>query len=444
MATQYTGGVGMVKAPGLAGMGAPVNQGLLQKAWESEVAVEKVQYDPMLASGVKMSGSIPAMSGAAAVPKNKLVMDVTPKNKGVRSVTRAFAEALSGAGKFGTDSLLSNEETRQLKWATSYANDWKHGVALDSYGINYRELSPYGLKELTKGDLSKWQGELEGRYMREAIIEGKSSNCAFAPVSATRPLNPNFYFPGAATQPSTISDDTSIGGKNPYVLGGGGSMQEAVGTVAKAITPATCRLSINRIAEISKFARLTRYIEPIEIGGKIGYILWVHPDDLLYLKNTAVDDSVAKVAITAAVPADIAALLPGYSFFVDNVFVVEDPRAATMTVSGGSGGASYYLNSIGYLNMGKIDGRTTGITANTHFNLSLLTGNAPLMYLETEAPHYERQLDEYVQYDNLGYIGACGYTRTDWNFDADGVEANRLNAPSVFCDGAMVVATQRF
>ena len=421
-----TAGVSMTKAPGLAGM--DVDSALLQSVWESQVATEKVLYSPLLMNLKSLGSDVIAVDDqkSMSLPMNKVVINVTPENKGARSVTMAFLQSLDDAGVYGTTTLIGSEEERRMKSAKAYANDWKHGVPLDTYGINYRELSPYKIHAATKRDLAKWYGENEDYFLHAAIIEGRSPNLASAPVSANQPLNPQCYVMGSAisAQPARFSDDD-----------GGTDMEDEVGDFLKSNTAANCRSTVPRLLTLMKHARLNRYISPLSLPDGDGYLFFMHPDEIEYLRDASQTNSFASQWQTAAGLQDSKAVVPGLRMKIGELYCIEDPRAATYTVAGSN---CVFTGSVGYVRHGRTDGRATGTTERTHFNTNLLLGENAVFYMETEAPHYEKQLDEYKQYENLAYIGACGYCRTDWNADT-----NNDSTPTVQHEGSMVVFTQR-
>ncbi|MBU2685947.1 MAG: hypothetical protein KKF27_22110 [Gammaproteobacteria bacterium] len=417
----------MDKAASLADM--DVDTALLQSVWESKVATEKVLFDPLLAA---TKGSVSDMitvddQTPSGLPVGKAVINVTPKNKGARKVTCAFLQALDDGGRYGTDTLIAYEEERRMKHVSGYANDWKHEVPLDTYGINYRELSPYNIYKATKTDLARWYGENEGYFLRSAIIEGRSPNLASSPISAYQPLNPNCYVLSIAdaSQPSRYSDDD-----------GGNDMEDELGDVVNTATYTSMHNTVPRILAMTKFARINRYTNPLSLPNGPGYLYFVSPAEMLLLRDASQSNSFGYQWLSGAAIQNSADLVPGLKFVVGEAYVVEDPRCPTITLTGQA--SSDYTISVGYMKHGRTDDRATGTTALTHLDVNYLLGEGAVLYYEAEAPHYEKQLDEYGQYENVAYIGACGYCRTDWN-----VDTNNDSTPTIQHEGSMLVLSQR-
>ena len=418
--------IGMNKAQSLADM--DVDSALQQTVWEAQVATEKVLYSPMLQNLKSFGSDVITVDDqkSMSLPMNKCIINVAPSNKAARRVTMAFLQALASPGVYGTTTLIASEEDRRLKSCSAYANDWKHGVPADRYGITYREASPYKIHQAAKRDLAKWHGENQDYFLHAAIIEGRSPNLASAPVSLNQPLNSQCFVMGAsiASQPARFSDDD-----------GGTDMEDEVGDFLKDVTYTNCRSTVPRLLDLMKFARLTRYINPLNLPDGDGYLYFAHPDEVSYLRDASQTNSFGSQWLSGAAIQDSKQVVPGLRFKIGELYVCEDPRAATYTVAGSN---CVFTGSVGYMMHGRTDNRATGTTANTHFNINILMGAEAVFYMETEAPHYEKQLDEYSQYENIAYVGADGYCRTDWN-----VDTNNDDTPTVQHEGSMCVFTQR-
>lgn len=425
-------GVGMTQADGMSDMAAPVNSGLQQQVWESELAFERVAYDPMLVNTAKLTRTIEVMDQPYNIPMDAVVTDLTPKNLGARKVTQAFKKALSGTGIHdGDTSMITNgSEQIAVKYLHAYSNDWAHSVATQNYGIRFRELSPYQIYQTVKTDLATWNGEKAGWYMREAFCESISHNISAVPLSVSVGINPNFHVVGlaAASQPSSYASIVT-----------GSDMADAVGTACAAVTAANCRLSVPRILAGEKRMRITKYITPLKFMNTTGYILFAHPDEIEYLRDPsqATVYSYAYTWLQGAALNDAQKLLPGLKMTIGNVLVVEDPRCPAMVVGGTA--SSGYTTTFYYMKMGRTDDRTSASnTSNTCFNANILCGANGLVYFEGEAPHFENQLDEFRKFENIGYIGSEGWCLTSYN-----VDTNNDSTPTVQHEGSCIWLTQR-
>lgn len=417
-----TTALGMTQAVGLSGMTSPVDTGLLQHVWSSDIELEAVQEEPFINSTAineRILGS-----SQKKLPEGMFVTVVADATeRAARDMTLEFYKSLSGTGVTGTTSLISNEETPQLKYTKIYANDVKHGFAGQTFGINARELSRYKVYEKAKPLLGQWWGEKEGYYLREALIQTVSANAAASPVSATQRLTKNMYIVGATSQPSYDTTNATY--------------STNIGTLLTSTTYTNMTYTITRVIAQAETAINTNYLEPVMLNGKLLYALWMHPDEYRKMidPSTSSGFSYYWTAASPAATGDLDKLLPGLvGIIADRVAVCLDRRAPTCTMSGNS--TSGYTLTFGYMAPGRTDGRTTGTTANTHFNVNYFLGKRAAIKYVTEQPHYEDQYDEYQQYKNIGYFGSYAWNVPMWDVDT-------ATSTSGQQEGCMVSYTQR-
>lgn len=431
-----TFGVGMALANGLSDMG--VSTGLLQKVWEAEIITEKVQWSVMSRAFQKLSTKDAIVVGERKVlplPPGKCVVDITPENKAARSVTVTLDRALNQAGETGTATLMDNEEQQRYKYVTAHANDWKHAVAGQLYGINARELGGKKVHDRIKPKLARWWGETDDLYMHQALIEGRSSNCATAPVSAAQPLCPNVMWMGepvsSPSQPTEYSEE-----------GGNTNMHHAFAGTAALETAGNQVPTVGNLIKVAKFAQYVKFISPImDLPNGPGYLGYMSPAAMAYMRNPANSDSFAHDWLVIGALQDTVKMIPGVEFKCGNIYLIEDPRCATLSVAGNS--TSNGVVTVGYALQGRTDTRTSGTTANQNFDANLIVGEGALLRMEMEAGHYEKQLDEYGEYENVGFIGAMGYRRTDWNLDSNADSTWNHGTAGVQCEGVLVIPTDR-
>lgn len=417
-----TSGVSMLKASSLSGLS--VSTGLLRTFYSADIDMESVQFS--FFSTKDLINEVAPGETPQALPLGKIIMDITPEGKdgkASRYVRKQFIKSLQGTGRYGdSEGLLGNEEQPTIKYMTGYANDWKHGVPTEQFGINAREMSPTKLYEKSNKLLAQWRGEQYDYACHEALCSTVPTLLTKSPISLSQPVNPNWYLPSVAKA------------SQPKYAATSATMTDNVGVALKAATAANMHLTVTRLLALSSWAQ-GQYIQKIPIPGqnRKGYILLVHPDDFDYMVDPANSGSFASYWVTAAALQDTAKVIPYDMAMVRDVLCIRDERAPTLAISGS---ASSYTLSFGYLKMGRVDTRATGTTANTHFNVNILLGENALWKYVAEEMHYEDQLDEYKEFKNIGLFGAYGVGIPKYDLDT-GTDTSMQQESSI------IVPTQR-
>lgn len=416
-----TFGVGIVKPNNLATQGVDTN--LLRTAWANDIYLESLQVEPLFNSNA-LTEVIKVGNDNVMLP-SKVFMNVTPageNGKAARDIVLSFTKSLSGTGRFGnSERLLGNEEQIALKFAKFFANDWAHAVSTETFGIDYREVSPYKIYEKARPLLAQWFGELNGLFARQAFNETRSENLTKSPISLTQPLNPNWYVPGVSTASQPTYDSTAA------------TFENNVGDVLATATAANAHFTVPELLQLADYAQ-DNYVKQFNSNGFSGYILYVASDEYRRLIDPATTNSWASFWKDAAAIQDIDKVIPGAVGMIgESIIVARDRRASTLTLGGTSADRTF---TFGYLRPGRNDGRATGRTDNTHFNMNVLMGENCLAKYEPEAPHYEEQVDEYGRYQGVGYIGACAWQIPIWDVDTP-------TDTSAQQESSIVVPTQR-
>lgn len=402
-----TSGVGLHDPATLSGMS--VDTALLQKGWDTaKIYRESVQADPLLGNA-DFTEVIESDGGTVvSMPKNKLIIDVTPKSKvgkAARSIELVFLKSLSVAPVEGNASeVLGSETTLSLKRTSVQANDWGAGVSTQKFGIDYRELMmAYGIDKFVPDLLKQWRGELFSYYARQAMIERISHNLTAAPVSATAGVNPNFWFINGAVGTQPAYDSTLA------------TYKTQIGAAATSLYGSTQRPTIPAIIELLRNARETRYLSPVEFNGKQLYFYLCPSPEFDYLRDPSQDNSFTRYWRDVGAITDIQKTMPSTPILSmgDECIIVRDPRYASMVVSGTS--AAYTL-TFGYLKYGRTSTRSSTAAAG-YFRLGMFMGAGSLVKYEPEMPHDETQDDVYKKYQGNANMGAIGFNLPVWDLD---------------------------
>jgi hypothetical protein len=400
-----TSGVGLVLPNSLSDQN--VDGGLLQKRWnDNKLYLESLQPDPLFSSTdlthVVQVGSGKNIIGMA----DSVFLDLTPKDKkgkGARSITLAFMKAFNNDPIEGNGTeLLGSEENVELKFFTQYANDWAVGISEETFGIDFREMSPYGVYQQIRGGLGRWLGELRGYYARTALVTTMSANLTSAPVSLTSALNPVSYVAARGL------------GNQPIYYSTLASYQDAVGDQLE-LANATALMTVPELLKMTDYAWATKYIEPVTIDGRQMYIYLCPVEQYRRLNDPSVSNSWRSSMESVVRSSAVEKAVPGAKMIIDDkLIIVRDPRCPTCVKSGT---ASNYTLTFGYMKMGRNDTRSTGVTAND-FDVGFLLGRGSLAKYEPELPHYEDQYDVYTKYKGNGLFGGVGYMTPIWDLDS--------------------------
>jgi hypothetical protein len=396
-------GVGIQKPNNLSAQG--VSGGLLRTAWANDIYMESLQHEPFF-NAAGLIETVKVGNDGYQIP-TKAFMNVTPSgkdSKAARDVILSFCKSLSGTGRFGNgEAQLEHEEQIALKYAKFYSNDWSHAVSGESFGIDFRELTPYQIYIKAKPLLAQWFGELNGYFAREALCETRCLNLTKSPVSLSQPLNPNWYIPSVATanQPAYAVDANTL--------------EQRVGNLLAGTTAANMHLTIPELLKLSDYAN-DKYIKQMNINGYDVHCLLVHPDEYRYLLDPSNSTSWGKYWVdAAALNNDLNKVIPGMLGVInESLVVIRDRRCPTIALGGTSG---TWAAALGYMKPGRNDTRATGRTSNVHFNANMLLGANCLAKYEPETPHYEEQYDEYDKYYGVGYFGAFSWQIPIWDVD---------------------------
>jgi hypothetical protein len=418
-------GVGELVAATLGDM--YVDSALLQKQWKNDkLYMESVQGDAILGN-MDLVKPLEAVSGSVVGKTGAMITSITPKDKkgkAARSIELVFLKALDMSVVQGRTTLLGAEDSFLLKKSTIFANDWKGGVAEETYGIDFRELDIYGVNDQDKTLLGQWLAEIRGMYLRQAFMTKISANITVAPVSETAGLTANWYFPGLTSAQQPAYDSTTA------------DLENNIGIAAdKVATEQDNVLTIPKLLKMIDYARETLYINQFDIAGKKMNILYLSTDDIRYLRDPSVTNSWGANWLNVGALQDVRKIVPAADIVIgDELIVVHDPRYVTCRISGA---ASDYNLAFGYMKQGRVSTRATAKTTG-YYNVGIFAGPDCMACYEPEAPHYENQEDEYGKNKNLGLFGSLGYNAIIW--DRDSGDATDATAQQ---EGFMNVLTSR-
>lgn len=371
-----------------------VTSTLQQRFWDNKLRMESVVADPFqMFEGTynDQKKSIP----------NGVMMHINLKGK--RSAVISLLKRLSGAGVTGRSTLIGNEVDQDTRELIVYANELRHAVNAEMYGIDANEKSPYKLLEAIQPQLSFWLSEIKGKYKREAIVEKYSVNLTAAPISQTKRLNENILVKNVAMTQAGQPDYT-VADNAAYIEDIGDALT-AAGTTSAAIWDVTF------LSRIQYWATVTKKLVPLDNGR---YVVMVPSRQAAFLKDPQNSESLFGVFKDAHL-VDLSRKW-GYDQYLGSfgqLDLFEDPRAPIFDLTGSDGS---WAIAVKYKGAGDDDDRTT--ISGTAFDVGMILGKAALIETEYEAPHFEDEVQDYNMIKGIGIATGLGYQRTVYFNDA--------------------------
>ena len=414
--------LGMVSPASLLTMSNPVSTGLLKTIFETSVAVESVQHEPLF-NNEHLIEVVDLSAGHESIG-NKLFVDVTGGTKDARTIVLPFLRSLADSAIEGNGTgYIGQESNLRMKYLKIYANDWARPVSSFGYGIDARELNDaYKVYDKISALLWQYLGEYQGYLARNAACQTVSHNLTAAPISLTSSLNKNIWFPVLtdATQP-TYSNTLQ-------------TYEDSLGLamIAAGASRTTNQLTVSALMDAAEYARRA-YIMPIDIGGKPRYMVTLSSKQMLALKKTSTSDGISKLWITTGADlANISEMIPDCEGIIGDVVLVADNRAPTLH---NVGYGSDYIPTFGYMQMGRTDGRSSGITSDD-FDVNILWGERSLIKYEPQQPMFKTQDDDYERDHGDLIVGAMGYMTPSYDVDTPSGSTRTQ-------EGCMLIPTSR-
>lgn len=360
---------------------------LRQQVWDTKLRQESKLHD--ILSDVE--GSYNAEK--RAFPKDSVIAKVDLKGK--RSQNIPFLKNLSGSGRTGRSTLVGHEVDQDTREVACYANELRHAVNTEQYGIDANEKAPYRLLEAVQPQLSLWLGEMKGKYARQALWQRYSENLTAAPISATQYLHENIFIKniGMANLPAYSTTAST------YVNNIGAALDTAGG-------------SDNSLADVKMLTSLQYWVTTVKKlkparNGR--YILVLPARQCAFLKDPTRSDSVAGLYLNSHLQDQAQTGVNQYVKSFGMFDIYEDGRSPLVQLTGSAG--AYSMSSF-YKGAGDDDDRA-GVTGNI-WDVGFVLGEGSLLHGVYEEAHFEEEPQDYNYVKGIGIAAGFGYTRVAW------------------------------
>ena len=368
-------------------------EALLQQTWDAALNEESQENDIMTDMTGTYSDSTRKIPDAA-------IMRVMMK-PGANSHTLGLLMDLTGAGRQGAGVALTGfTESMDTRKQTVYANDVRHGVNIDNFGLYAFRNEPYKLMEEVNGLLSKWLKGRRGKHMRQAMLEKVSDNLETSPTSLTAGWNKNIIVKNVAdgsqpTYDSTLADYTS-------------NLNTAL---SSAGTTSAANLDISFFTHLEYYVTTQWKLKPMEDGT---YICTVPARQARYLKVLDGTESISglmRTTLSTKVAEQAwAQTLPQ----IGKLRLLVDDRAPIINRNSATG-----VLTAAYRDVGSTDERSsyTNTGNNTVWDVGMVFGKGAIIEAIMMKPRYDEDLTDIGRLKDVGMSTTYGFQVNEYDDD---------------------------
>lgn len=167
-----------------------VDTGLTLEAINRKLQIESTLDDIFSAN---MANVVATGKGAIQVP-NAIYMQLESPATGTRTVTVPMRKPLKGAPRQGNaEQQKGYERPFEMQYSKFYYNEYSYAVAGSEWGVDFNDVNVFGLFKEIQPAISKYFGEVNGKWAREAILRKYSEPLTKAPVSLSQHWNKNWF-----------------------------------------------------------------------------------------------------------------------------------------------------------------------------------------------------------------------------------------------------------
>ena len=385
---------------------SPLDPELLIQMFETDVKNEAVPADVF----DFYSSLYPVSEDPPPIP-DAIFMKLDAASNKAHSVTVPMIKELSDEPTEGSvNQQLGNEERQREKRFNMHYTDQSHAVAGQEYGIIARDAIPYGKFEQIGPQLGRYFKQLDGRMKRQATLEGISYNLIQQPTNLTTLFNPNFYIAGL----NNHHQPRYTGGAASWVNEVADAFQRA-GTHQGTSNETSPFLSITYLLNLQEWA--SEFIEPIDLGGKEGYVLLIPSPQCTWFRNPANLRSLGDLWVSySAIPDAEKMFYPDLIGDVGKLRIIEDNRYPTLTI-GGTG--DHHTLTARYRGMGRNGVQSDPRDKTEHARqVGALYGRGAMVEWMPEPFHYEYHMDNYGKIYGKGMFRSVGMKRVEFDYSA--------------------------
>lgn len=363
-----------------------------------------------------LSGNISYEGGQKAVAlPDAMYIKLSAKADDARTVNIPMIKDFTGSIGEGalTDPRGTEEDMITKNFKMQY-NDVFHVHSNQAYGLLARDKLAYDM--LKKGPVmeGRYFKQAFGRYRRQMVFEGQSANLLAYPHYNAAALNPNWWLPNLA---ATAQPKVSLNYQDQTNMIVEGCNSAGLGESAA--------VNVHMLQRLQEWA--FNNLDPLDMpDGKQGFIYVLPSPQVTWMKHPSNERALGRfLQIPDLGDKEVTLRYPGLIGIIDRLWIVEDMRYPTLTISGiPSASAATHAGTmtIRYYGMGRADDgssdpRDKSATAR---QLSCILGKNVGCEWFPEKLHVEYDYKMYDKVFGAGLFGSIGmklavYSKTGAN-----------------------------
>lgn len=376
---------------------------LLQETWDAQLREESQEQD--IYSG--LTGTFLEDESGRGKMADGIIQRVMLK-PGANKHTIGMINDLTGAGRQGAGKTLRGHlETPTTRFMSVYANDIRHGVENELFGLYAHRNIPYKIMEKTMnkntGLLARWRKARKGKHIRQSMLQGSSDNLVETPTSLTLGWNKNIMVKNVAQASQPTYDSTLVTYQNSII-----AALDAAGTSAAA------SIDVGMFAYLAYWVSNVWKLEPMDNGKYIVTVPAAQAVLLLDLDNT----SSLKRIQSSTNSEKIAGMTFQHVLGEIGPFILVTDDRAPIVVRNTSTGT---LTAV-YRDVGSTDDRLSYSNggANKVYDVMNVHGKASVTETIAMAPRFDTQLEDIGRLEEVGMSYTEGYQVTEYDDETPG------------------------
>lgn len=384
------------------------NDVLIKQIWEQQVWEESQERDVLTGFTGTYSDKFKSLPDGIV---NRVMLP-----KGAYQANIGMLMDLDGAGTQGGGQLLTTENLA-MKQLTAYANDVRHGVNMEEFGIFAHMLEAYDVMGQVNSKLAAWLKFRRGKHMRQALLQRYSDNLVQAPTSLSIGWNKNWLVKnstdaGQPTYDSTLSAFTS----------------DIITSLVDAGYGTDAQMDVQFFSTLEYYIKSVWKIQPLDNGK---YIVTVAAKHARFLRDLSDSSSLARLQM-GTFSQEIAK--NGWAQTVlgeigDMVLVV-DERAPLLVYNTANG----TLTGV-YRDVGSVDDRaayTQNVGNNRLYSVGGVWGKGAITEAIAMKPRYDEEKNDVGRLRDLGLSTTYGMRITEFDIDTATDSSNTAQNCAVF------------
>jgi hypothetical protein len=363
---------------------------LLQQTWEDILWEESQEQD--IFTG--LSGTFSDDNGNLP---DSIVQNVNLQ-PGSNQHTIGMILDLTGSGRQGAGiNLVGYTETMVTRRFTVYANDVRHGVDTEQYGLYAHRNEAYGILKKVNPLLGKWLKARRGKHIRQALLETVSDNLTASPTSLTNKWNRHIFVKNAAITSQPTYDNTLAN----YTA-------NIVAALSSAGTSTSANVDTNFFTTLEYYVTNVWKMMPLDDGS---YIVTVPSRQAVFLKQLQSSTSFAGLQRLSLVQKYVEAAYGQYLMQFGRFHMVVDDRAPVINYN-----TSTSVLTTAYRDVGSTDSRSsyTNTGSNRVFDVGYVLGKAAVTCTTAMKPRYDDDITDFNRLRSIGVSTTYGYQVTEF------------------------------